>query len=89
MTKKQAAEIKKIVKSECGNYTVYFDSKKGELRFTIVQYYDGSTRDNDAVEKDAILEILGALTRNGLRPKYRRDSRRYQGFINCRYIIFQ
>lgn len=89
MTKQQANEIKKIVKEECGNYTVYFDSKKGELRYTVLQWYDGSKSDHDALERNNILEILAALTKHGFRPKYHKAARRYQGFINCKYIVFE
>lgn len=89
MTKEQATAIKKIVKEEAGNYTVYFDSKKGELRYTVAQWYDESKSDHDALERKNILAILAALTKHGLRPKYHKAARRYQGFINCRYIIFE
>lgn len=88
MTKELAKEIKNIIKEECGNYTVYFDSKKGELRYTVAQWTDGSSRNPDELEQRNILEILNALTTHGLRPSYRKATKRYQGFINCRYIIF-
>lgn len=90
MTKQEASEIKTIIKKEVGNFTVYFDSKKGELRFTVCQFYDGyDIAKADALENKNILEILNALTNNGKRPPYHKTSRRYQGFINCRYIVFE
>jgi len=89
MTKEIAKEVKKIIKEEVGDYTVYFDSKKGELRYTVAQYNDGSTCNPDELEQRNILEILNALTAHGMMPRFRKASRRYQGFINCRYIIFQ
>ena len=89
MTKQESVTIKKIVKEEVGKYTVYFDSKKGELRYTVAEWYDYSKCDPDALEKQNILKILAALTKHGLRPKYHKAFRRYQGFINCRYIIFE
>lgn len=89
MTKEQAKTIKKIVKEEAGNYTVYFDSKNGELRYTVAQWYGESKSDHDTIERNNILEILDALTKHGLRPKYHKAARRYQGFINCRYIVFE
>lgn len=89
MTTQQANEIKKIVKEECRNYTVYFDSKKGELRYTVAQWIDGSESDHDATERNNTIKILSALTRHELRPKYHKATRRYQGFINCKYIVFE
>lgn len=88
MTKELAKEVKKIIKDEVGDYTVYFDSKKGELRYTVAQWQDGSSCKPDELEQRNILEILNALTAHGLRPSYRKVSRRYQGFINRRYIVF-
>ena len=87
MTKQQAAIIKKVVKA-VGNFTVYFNSKTGELRYTVAQWNDGSEGDHEEREKKNILTILNALTEAGYRPKYRKAFKRYQGFINCRYIIF-
>lgn len=89
MTKDQANEIKRIIKKEIGDYTVYFDSKKGELRFTVAQWQDGCKCDPDELESKNILKILGALTSHDMRPKYHKAARRYQGFINCRYIVFE
>ncbi len=96
MTKQQAAEIKKVIKP-LGNFTVYFNGKKGELRYQVGGWYEGHgctpTEEEKArrleAEKQNILMILNALTEAGLRPKYHRDEKRYQGFINCRYIVFE
>ena len=89
MTKEQAKEIKKVVKEDVGNFTVYFDSKKGELRFTVAQVQDGSKTDINELERINMLDILNALAARGMRPKYHKATRRYQGFINCRYIVFE
>ncbi len=93
MTKEQANEIKKIVKS-IGNFTVYFNSKKGELRYTVAEWYEGhgysgSETNHEERERKNIVKILNALSENGMRPKYRKDFKRYQGFINCSYIVFE
>lgn len=88
MTKELANEIKKIVRAECGDYTVYFNSKKGELRYTVAQWYDGTKSDVAELEKRNVLEILDSLTNHGMRPAYKRGFKRYQGFINCAYLIF-
>lgn len=89
MTKEQANQIKKIIKSEVGNFTVYFNSKKGELRYTVAEWYDYSKSDYKKLGDKNTLEILNALESHGLMPKYRNDFKRYQGFINCRYIVFE
>lgn len=93
MTKQEATAIKKAVKEETGlNFTVYFNSKKGELRYTVCEWQDDSGESAEARkarEEKNILGILNALTKRGLRSKYHRDSKRYQGFINCQYIIFE
>ena len=93
MTKQEATAIKKAVKEETGlNFTVYFNSKKGELRYTVCEWQDDSGESAEARkarEEKNIFGILNALTKRGLRPKYHRDSKRYQGFINCQYIIFE
>lgn len=91
MTKQEASRIKKIIKEFAGNYTVYFNSKKGELRVTVAQYQDNTCEPMtaDALEVRNTCKILNALSNNGMRPKYKKDSKRYQGFINCRYIVFE
>lgn len=89
MTKDQANAVKKVVKKEVGNFTFYYNSKAEELRITVAQWPDGCTADVKALEERNILNILSALTRNDLRPRYERASKRYQGFINCRYLIFK
>lgn len=93
MTAVEAKEIKKIIKEEVGKFTVYFNSKKGELRITVVEWQDGCSRKFfdgiDDLEKEKILNILNALTKHGKRPKYHKEFKRYQGFINCRYIVFE
>ena len=94
MTKEQATEIKKAIK-HIGNFTVYFNSKKGELRYTVCEWYEGHGYDLTeakraeikAREQRNIMDILTALRNNGLIPDYRTDFKRYQGFINCRYLI--
>lgn len=88
MTKQQANEIKKCIKP-LGNYTVYFNSKKGELRYTVAQWQDGQKCDADALEKKNTIAILNALTAAGLRPSYKKAYCKYQGFINYSYIVFQ
>lgn len=88
MTKEQANAIKKVVKSEVGDFTVYFNSKKGELRITVHQWQDGGNR-NVERERQNILDILNALTNNGIRAKWRRSYKRYQGFLNCSYMVFE
>ncbi len=93
MTKQQANEIKKAVKEETGlNFTVYFNSKKGELRYTVSEWQDdieGAEERGIERAKRNILTILDALTKRDMRPKYHNDFKRYQGFINCRYIVFE
>ena len=88
MTKEQASAIKKVVKSEVGDFTVYFNSKKGELRITVHQWQDGCNR-NPEREWQNILDILNALTNNGIRAKWRRSFKRYQGYLNCSYMVFE
>lgn len=90
MTKEQANKIKKIVKKECGDFTVYFNSKKGELRYTAAQWYDDSGSDHDALFNKNVKKIFDALTKNGVPvPNHKEAYRRYQGFINCLYIVFE
>lgn len=89
MEKNQANNIKKVIKS-VGNYMVYFDGKKGELRVRVAQYNVNITEIEtaDLLEVRNICKILSALSDSGMRPKYRRDRKRYQGFLECRYIVF-
>lgn len=87
MTKQQAEEIKKILNKK---YQVYFNSKKGELRVCFICWNTGflGKLDENNVTKSA-LAILRTLTENGLRPKYRLDKKMYQGFLDCRYLVFE
>ena len=91
MTKQEATKIKKVIKEQAGNYTVYFNSKKEELRITVAQYQDDTCEPKtaDVLEQRNICKILNVLSDNGMRPKYKKESKKYQGFINCRYIVFE
>lgn len=50
MTREQANNIKSAIK-EAGNYTVYFNSKKGELRYTVAKWQDGCKCDHEELER--------------------------------------
>ena len=88
MTKEQANAIKKIIKANW-NFTVYFNSKKGELRYTTAEWADGNSDGHEELDKKNTIKILNALEQNGMRPKYRKERKRYQGFINCSYVVFE
>lgn len=82
MTKQEATEIKKAIKG----FTVYFQSKTGNLRvraYTYTSNYDKET------EQKRIVELLNRVSESGYRPKYEIEHRTYQGFIHDTDIVFQ
>ena len=89
MTKTKADEIKKIIKT-VGGYTVYYNSKKEELRVMVAEYSIEMTTDERGIKaaNANTIKILSALSKNGLRPEYKKDVKTYQGFLRTRYIVF-
>lgn len=86
MTMEDAKRIKKVVLSEA-KFQTYFNSKKGELRVQVAEYYDGQNLPTDTVKRN-VSRIANALTSCGMRPKYRIETIRYQGFINRVIMVF-
>lgn len=86
MTKQQANEIKKVLGK---TYGYYYNSKKNELRVEYAcwnQSFLGKLDENKV--KEGALAILRKLNESGLRPKYRLEKKMYQGFLDCRYVVF-
>lgn len=87
MTKEQANDVKKLVK----NFATSYQSKTGELRVLVAETQDWLNESAEEVEnrrKKNICNVLNTLSKNGLRPKFRTDSKTYQGFIHRYYIVF-
>ena len=86
MTTEDAKRIKAVVMSEA-KFKTYFNSKTGELRVKVASYYDGENIPTDIVKRN-VSRIANALTVCGMRPKYRIETIRYQGFINNVTMVF-
>lgn len=108
MTRKTVNLIKKILKKEnvkvCSTYfDEYVDESKSVLRVKVAEfldynkYYDTviipkTTKEKDKETQDAIIKVLMALSKNGLRPEYKTEQRTVNNFLgvyDCRYIIFK
>ena len=92
MTKEQANDIKKIINSDGIRWTTYFNSKNNELRVTIAEWCDCDEEDKERIEffkRNQYAKVLNKISANGIRPKFRTETKRYQGFINCFYIVFE
>ena len=87
MTRQTANEIKKFINTE-KHYQTYYNSKSEVSRVLVNQYYDGRA-EQAAETKKRIQEVLVKLQNNGLRPRFEIEHKRYQGFINCIYLIFR
>lgn len=90
MTKEIANKIKKLIKSNLsGTYTFYYQTRTEQLRVsTITKNLSRNAVDTEE-EQRICIAILNLLTENGLRPKYYIDKKIYQGYLDCRYIVFK
>lgn len=86
MKKAEVNKIKKVINQD-KHYTTYYKSKTEELRIMVYEYCDGTSKHDEAKEKESIINLLNKLSSNGLRPKYRIDRLTYQGFIHCTYVV--
>ena len=89
MTKQQANEIKKIINSDGMCWTTYYSSKKNELRVMIAEWCDGTTTDVEKFKREQYTKLMNTISSNGIRPKFRTETKRYQGFVNCFYVVFE
>lgn len=89
MEKAQANEIKKLINSGGKHYTTYYSTKKNELRVTIAEWMDGTTTDIEKFKSEKYAELLNTISSNGIRPKFRQERKKYQGFLNCFYVVFE
>lgn len=90
MTKQEANKIKKVLKSENVKHTPYFKSETGELRIQVIKYntpVDGDVPESLVIERMA--SVLNALSKNGLKPKYRKDRKVISGYIDYRFLVFE
>lgn len=108
MTKKMANQIKKILKKEnvkiesvC--FQEYSDESKSTLRIKVTEFierskYEGVIITPKTMEQrkketqDKIIEVLRAVSNNGLRPQYTTEQRINSnnfGTWDCRYILFK
>ncbi len=89
------AEVKKIKKiiNQDKHYKTYYKSNTEELRVMVYQFDDDGSniysgnKYTESKEKESIIKLLNKLSSNGLRPKYKIEHKKYQGFINCTYVI--
>ncbi len=81
-------EAKRILKAS-GSYSYYYDKKSEEFRVCIAKFKDSTSEESKRKEEALVIGVLNELTANGLRPKFRRESKLYQGFLDCKYIIFE
>lgn len=89
MTAEQAKQVKKILKSEGFDFaTPYYKSKTGELRLLVCESRKESASLSEPTINARIIKILNALSENGMRPKYHKEQKVYQGFIVYNYIVF-
>ena len=88
MTKEQANEIKKVINSET-RWTTYYNSNKQELRVLVCECTDEYKANFQKASIKNSAKVLTALSKSGMRPKYRTETKRYQGFINCFYLVFE
>lgn len=58
-----------------------------EFRVKVATYYDGEDIPADIVKRN-VSRIANVLTACGMRPKYRIETIRYQGFINNVTMVF-
>lgn len=89
MEKAQANELKRIINSGEKHYTTYYSTKKNELRVTIAEWVDGTTTDIEKFKREQYAKLLNSVSLNGIRPKFRTETKKYQGFLNCFYVVFQ
>ena len=89
MEKAKANEIKRIINSGGKHYTTYYSAKKNELRVTIAEWMDGTTTDIEEFKRKKYAELLNTISSKEIRPKFRTETKRYQGFLNCFYIVFE
>lgn len=90
MTKLQASEIKKIINKD-NQYTTYYVCKKEELRVRVFTYKDIEVAHGlsvNEIQKEKIAELLKILEDSGMKPDYKIEHKRYQGFINDIDVIF-
>ena len=89
MTREQAERIKGIIKHE--PVTTYYNGKKQELRVRVFKITDGGKELIPDWQKREASRTCKVLTRiqETTRPKFRIERKRYQGFINCTYIVFE
>lgn len=103
MTEKEAKKIKSVLKKENAVFTAtagYYDSLNKELRVKVNAFIERSTwaptpipmDERDKLMKENIIKVLRALSKNGLRPEYRKEQRTTTdnyGTWDCRYLIFK
>ena len=89
MTKAEANKVKKLLKT-IGNYKVYYNSQKEELRVMVAECNLDRVTITTAMElaNTNTIKILSLLTKSGLRPKYKKAEKLYQGYIKTHYIVF-
>lgn len=87
MTRAEIKEIKKII-NQGKHYRTYFKRDTGELRVIVFEhntYYGPLDKDK---ERNSILDLLNKLVSGGLRPRFKIDRKRYQGYLDFTYVVF-
>lgn len=103
MTEQMVKQIKKILKKENVKIEAFYHARNAELRVKVISFVNRSiygigvdqltpTGERNRVTQRCVIDVLRALTKNGLRPEYRteqRESTNAIGTFDCRYVIFK
>ena len=106
MTYQEANKIKKVLRKENAVFEStagYYDRTNEVLRVKVVDFIEksnfmdakivpDSTEQRTKKTRDNIIAVLRALSKNGMRPKYRTEQRQTSnalGAWDSRYIIFE